>query len=212
MIISTVSLKGGTGKTTVAINLAVYFAVVKNKSVVIIDTDTNANCISWWNHRKEELDNLSVIHAPVSKKLKDSIDSSEEKYDIVIIDGTPALSNLSGAIMLISDLTIFPIMASPVDFWTFDEIFMPKYEEVKKLNPDFLGVLFMNNVDNRTTLSKEMGEILEDYKLPVFSTYFSDLSIYKDSLAYGKGVVEMKPDRARNEVKSLANEIMNFLR
>ena len=100
MIVSVLNLKGGAGKTTVSINLAVELAYY-GYSVLIIDTDKQKNASDWYQAREQNEDlkeNLAVEYPDYkldlfainnAEQLKKEIFSFEEQYDIVIIDGCP---------------------------------------------------------------------------------------------------------------------------
>lgn len=210
MIISTVSLKGGSGKTTTAINLAVYYSSL-NYSVTIVDADENENSIKWSGVRDCSVNPVTVVGLKNPAALRNNINELHSKTDIVIIDGTPAINEISATIMLLSDLTIFPLQASPLDVWAFDEKFMPKFEEIKTIQPDLKGIILLNNIDPRTKFSREIKEFVNDYKLPVLKTVISDLQVYKDCIAYGMGAIEANNQKAKTEIFNLGNELNNYV-
>ena len=72
MKIGITNLKGGVGKSTITQNLAVCFAHLDYK-VVIVDTDTNQNSLSWYGARDSELPNINVVGVSESEALSKSI-------------------------------------------------------------------------------------------------------------------------------------------
>jgi len=211
MIISTVSLKGGVGKTTAAINLAVYFSKLNN-SVLLIDADKNGNALKWSGIRDNQGTPITTVSMPSAAALRANINNLIVGYDIVIIDGTPAINEIANTIMLLSDLALFPIQASPLDLWAFDEKFVPKFQEIKILKPDLLGLILLNNIDSRTSLSNEIQEAVEAYEIPVLKAKLSDRIVYRDSIAYGLSALEYKDKKAVQEVNNLGVEISEYLK
>lgn len=210
MVISTVSLKGGVGKTTVAINLAVYFSQIGH-STLIIDADENSNAISWAGVRDSGKYEITTVSLNNPAALRNNINSLKEKNEVIIIDGTPAINEIANTIMLISDVAIFPIQASPLDLWAFDKKFLPKFKQIKAVKPDLLGLILLNNIDSRTKLSKEIFEAVETFEIPVLNTTVGDRVIYKDSIAYGLSALECDDIKAIKEINALGNEIVKLI-
>ena len=111
MIIGITSLKGGCGKSQVSINLSVYFAN-KGYSVVIIDSDANQTCGQFSGLRPEDKPDVTVVGMTDPKQIRRNAGKLEEQFDIVIIDGVPALSQMASTIILLSDLLLIPLIAS----------------------------------------------------------------------------------------------------
>lgn len=210
MIISTVSLKGGSGKTTAAVNLAVYFSDL-GYSVLLIDADQNGNALKWSGIRDKEKCKVVTVALPSAAALRNNISELSKKADYVIIDGTPALNEISATIMLLSDVSIFPLQASPLDLWAFNDKFLPKYNEVKLIKPSLQGYILLNNIDGRTKLSDEVTEFVNSYEIPVFKNHIADRTIYRDSIAYGLSVLECPNVKAAKEIENLGHELLIIL-
>lgn len=112
MIIGIVSLKGGAGKSTTAINLAVAYAT-KGYKVTIIDTDANGTCIHWSGLRPENMPNVMCVALQTTEALRKNIKALYEGCDIAIIDGTPAIDEKTSTIIMLSTLFIVPVLPSP---------------------------------------------------------------------------------------------------
>jgi chromosome partitioning protein len=89
IVIAIVGQKGGTGKTTTAIGLAVA-AVEAGQTAVIIDLDPQANAANWKDRRRA--DNPAVVSAPPSR-LRQAVEAAaNHAADFVVID-TPGKSD-----------------------------------------------------------------------------------------------------------------------
>src|SRR3954470_5471461 len=102
MIIGITNLKGGVGKTTISINLAVCFAHMQYK-VCIVDTDTNQNSMTWNTARDESLPAITVVGVTDPKALQKTVQQLHNSYDVILIDGTPNLNEMSTRIVLAAD-------------------------------------------------------------------------------------------------------------
>jgi chromosome partitioning protein len=92
MKIGITNLKGGVGKTTISLNLAVCFAHMGYK-VCIIDTDANQNSLQWLGVRDENLPDILVAGSTDPKAINKVTDNLQHnQHDIFILDGTPNLS------------------------------------------------------------------------------------------------------------------------
>ena len=82
MIITLGNTKGGVGKTTIAVNLAVE-AVKDGKTVLLIDTDPQGSSIAFRTER--ETDDIKAV-ALVSDKLHKDIQGFVSAFDFIVID------------------------------------------------------------------------------------------------------------------------------
>lgn len=211
MVISTVSLKGGSGKTTIAINVAVQLACLKYR-VAVIDADpNNQNAIKWSGFRPDELPTILTVSIPEAEALRKNIFRIKEEYDYVIIDGTPALAELTGVIMLLSDLVILPLKSSCWDVWAFADKFLPKFRDVKSLKPDLEFRILRNAVQKRKLISREVIKLLDEYDLPIFKTAVGDRTSFEFTPMQGIGVVESVDKNAAFEIEQLTQEIIKVL-
>ncbi|ECC9557145.1 ParA family protein, partial [Salmonella enterica subsp. salamae] len=109
-VISFLNPKGGSGKTTGTINVSTCIA--KNNRVAVVDTDPQQSLANW---NKAEKANFDVFTAASEKDVY-TIRKELAGYDYVIIDGAGALSVITAAAVMVSDLVIIPVTPSPLDF------------------------------------------------------------------------------------------------
>ena len=211
MVISFVSLKGGSGKTTLSTNLAVSYAI-KGASICLIDADpNNQNTLKWSGIRPEEKRSITTVALPDPDALRKNIKDLELKHDIVIIDGTPALAKLTGTIMLLSDLVILPIRSSTWDIWAFNDQFLPKLEEIRALRPDVNCWIVRNCYNARKIITREALEVIEQYDIPIMRSKIGDRTVFEFAPSRGLGVVECDDELASWEIDYLRNEVSEIL-
>jgi len=206
MKIGITSLKGGVGKSQLSMNLAVYFAN-KNYSVVIIDSDTNQTCSQWSGLRPENLPDVTVVGMTDAKQIRRNVGKLEEQFDIVIIDGVPALSQMASTIILLSDLLLIPMIASPADLWATEK-FLDRFDEARTLKGEDIPSYFVYNIhDNRLNLTKEVEEVVTEYDIQALKSSLRNRVAYRECVAVGMGVIEYKDKKAKEEMMNLGKEI-----
>lgn len=217
MIISTLSLKGGAGKTTICANLAVYFAENEYK-VIIVDIDKNRNIEEWINRRNEfnaELPKIDYVVLDNKEIFREQFDSVTSAYDIVLIDGKPAVDEMAAFVLSLSNFALFPIIPSPLDMWTNENVFIKRFKVAKEHNTELISAFILNRIKPGTNLFYECQTELYEYKansgILTLESVISDRMIYAESIIQGLGVLETKNYKARGEVRKLGDEIIKLL-
>lgn len=213
MVIAVTNLKGGVGKTTIATNIAVCLAYA-GYDVCIVDTDLGQqSSMEWSGNRSAELKAIPVFGVNV-KQLNKEVDELKKRYNIVVIDGTPHLSELADRTILASDVLLIPLTPSVYDFRGF-EGFLQRYEQIKNIkvssgsNTDAFVIL--NRVVPNTNVSKDIQEAVEAYDIQMLKTKLVSRISYVDTASEGKGVVEYKDKKAKEEMEELTKEILEIM-
>ena len=209
MIVSVTSLKGGVGKSTIAQNLAVGFANIGYK-VAIIDTDTNASTVHWSGLRDEDLAPIMVMGISTSEALRKNVKKLHEDYEIIVIDGTPSMNKLVSTIMILGDIVLIPIRPSGFDIWATEK-FLEKYDQAKALKDDIKASFILNEFNGKLNLSQEIKEALNELNIPTLKTTVKNRIAYQEAAVMGLGVYEYKDPKAKKEIVSLTNEVLENL-
>ncbi|GAB2564430.1 ParA family partition ATPase [Spirosoma aerophilum] len=210
MIISVTSLKGGVGKSTVAQNLAVCFAH-SEYSVCIVDVDTNQSALRWSGLRDEELPAVPVYGLTDGMELSKNIKHLNQSHEIVIIDGTPSLSQVTSKIILLADLLIIPILPSGLDIWATEK-FIDRYRDAEQQKEETIPAYFLINQNQTTNLSREVKEVLEATGISVFNSSLRNRIAYREAVIKGLGVYEYKDEKAKAEMIELFKDVKNAIK
>ncbi|OLY95613.1 plasmid segregation oscillating ATPase ParF [Cnuella takakiae] len=209
MKIGITNLKGGVGKTTLSINLAVCFAHMGYK-VCIVDTDTNQNSLQWYGAREEGLPEVLVVGTTDPKALNKAVDNLHGQHDIIIMDGTPNLSEMNTRVMMASDLLIIPTRPGAHDFRAMNEFFT-RFDQVKELRSDVAAYFLINEFDERVNLHRTVRESLQQhYDIPILNTVLKSRTAYGEASMMGTGVFEHSDNKAKAEMVALTNEILQL--
>jgi chromosome partitioning protein len=209
MKIGITNLKGGVGKTTLSINLAVCFSHMGYK-VCIVDTDTNQNSIQWYGAREENLPQILVVGTTEPKALTKTVDDLSTHYEIIIMDGTPNLSEMNTRVMMSSDLLIIPTRPGAHDFRAMSEFFS-RFNQVKEIKGDLPAYFLINEYDERLTAHKTVKDSLQqNFDIPILVSVLKSRTAYGEGSLMGTGVYEQSDPKAKAEIISLTNEILQL--
>ena len=201
--------KGGSGKTTLAVHLALAFIKYHNLKVAVIDTDPQGSLGKWFMIRTEKKvsnDNLTFKTASLwgaqyeSKTLK-------KDHDIVIIDTPPKIESDARPSIESADLVLIPVAASHVDFWATGAI----VEIAKKANKKIL--IQINRSSQRSKLISKTNEFIRSLNLSATKTIIGNRQIFASSMGEGKTAVEkQKKSNAVEEIKQLSEQILSEIK
>jgi chromosome partitioning protein len=215
MKIAITNLKGGVGKTTIAVNLAASFTA-RGKKVCIIDTDQKQHsALEWAGIRSENRPLIQVVAMGQNQINNKILADFEEKFDVVLLDGTPQLSELATRTILVSDILIIPISPSIFDFRAF-ESFLKLVNEMNE-NRVAAGLkevqpyIVLNRINQSANIAKEIGEALAGYNTPLTATRLVNRTAYADTASDGLGVVEGKDKKAKDEFNRFTDEIETII-
>lgn len=211
MIISVSSLKGGVGKSTITQNLAVCFSHM-GYSVFIADTDANQSCMYWIENRDDELPSIIVGGYEDGKALSKIIPQLESKFDIVLIDGTPSLSEVTSRIILLSDFLIIPILSGAMDIRATEK-FIDRYEKaVEEKGQHIPAFILLNQFDKRLSLSREVLDVLKEIEaVQILKNKIGYRVAYKEANIKGLGVYEYGNEKAKDEITKITNEVLSII-
>ncbi|MFC1836806.1 AAA family ATPase [Thermodesulfobacteriota bacterium] len=211
MIILIGGEKGGTGKTTIAINLAAMRAN-KGKDVLLVDTDRQSSASYWAQKRNEaghspRIPCVQVFGDSLHFEIKDLVN----RYDDIILDAGGRESPELRAGLVVSEKVFIPIQASQFDVWTLD-----RAEELVRtargFNPDLSAFVIINRASPNPMVSEstDAQELLKDFQLlQLANTVIRDRIIYRKAAREGLCVAEMVPEdqKATKEMGQFFGEV-----
>lgn len=216
--------KGGTGKTTVAINLAVI-SVNEGKKTLLIDTDRQQTATDWVNSRDDKIDKqikdglIPIKRLPCIQKygahVHKEITSFRESYDHIIVDAGGFDSYELRSSMLAADRFYAPLKASQNDIWALSNL-LEIIKAAKINNPNLIAKAFFNDVESHPNVKtlKEAQEAVnsEDENILEMSNITIRSRIcFKTSIPKGRGITELerKDAKAIEEIMAVYNDIFN---
>lgn len=211
MIVAVAHMKGGTGKTTIAVQMSLY-RKLKNpsKKVWLVDADSQQSASDCLSFRDEAAISPSVEHSFFSngKDLAEGLREKADDFDDVIIDCGGRDSECLRIALLACDVLLIPTTPRAFEVWAtsrFEEII----EEAKASGAEFQSYAFINRAD-RSAESRDVQEILSDMKEIKFldAPVFNRLAFAR-AAAEGLSVLEQKKKdkKAIQEMQKLTNSV-----
>jgi chromosome partitioning protein len=213
-VIAIVNQKGGSGKTTVSMQLAGSLARRK-QSVLVIDADPQATATRCAAAATDENPFPAAVvgMGAANTKVHREVSKFMDKYDFIIIDTPPAAeAQVTQSALLIADLALIPVIPSPYDLWATVQI-KQAIESAKTINENLEVRLVINQCQPNTTLAKDSMDVLPEFGLDVCRTYLRQRTVYRQSAAFGQSVHQLgkKAKDAISEIEDLTNEILTIL-
>lgn len=223
MIVLVGGEKGGTGKSTVATNIATM-RTLRGRDTLLFDIDPQKTSTFWASRRDEN--NIQPRIASCQKILdsrvlnsgmviRNELKALVPKYQDIIVDAGGAASEVLRAAMTMADVLVLPLMPSSFDIWTLGTV-NNLISEAKHTNPKLMVKVVYNKVAPHPQTAKaeidESNEILGDFEcIKKFNTTLIYRVAVRRSQGKGLAIAEYKPfdDKAIEEISALYKEIFN---
>lgn len=209
MIISFLNQKGGTGKTTLSINVAHGLLLLGNR-VLVVDSDPQGSARDWAAARdKEPLFPVIGIDRPVLHK---ELPNIAKDYDFVVIDGPPRVYELARSAIMATELVIVPVQPSPYDVWAAEEI-IGLTREASLFKENLKSVFVINRKISNTVIGRDVKDALNQYEIETLEPPITQRVIFAETAASGSTVLEAEPrGRAAGEIRQLVQSILGVMK
>jgi chromosome partitioning protein len=203
MILVCGGIKGGSGKTTMATNLAAIRAGT-GKDVLLVDADEPESATIFTAIRKRDQRERPQYTSIILREsqVRAEIDRMRLKYDDVIVDTGGRDTRAQRASLSLADVLLLPFNPRSLDIWTIENV-EKLLEDMRTINPELRAVSFLNRADPVGSDNEDSREILS----AVAGIEFAGLTIvnrkaFGKAVALGLSVMELnKPDeKAAREI------------
>ncbi len=193
MIITIGGIKGGSGKTTVATNLAVMRANT-GRDVLLIDADDQETATDFTALRTEKREGGAGYTGIklTGPAVRTETLKLREKYQDIVIDTGGRDTTSQRAALAISDVLLIPFVPRSFDIWTIEKV-AELVEEMKAANPTLRAHTFINRADSRGSDNEDAAEVLRDSKtLLLLPAVIGQRKAFGNAAAEGLSVTELR--------------------
>ncbi len=203
MVLTVAQQKGGSGKTTLAVNLAVEFTR-RGMKVALLDTDPQGSLGRWFLARREAFGDAGMEFSTASAwGVAYECEKLKRQADVVIIDTPPKVDADLRPALREADLVLVPVAASMMDLWATDGVFDLITRESRR------AVIVLNRVKAGTRLGAEVATAAALVN-GVAKATLGQRVVYAETLGQGRGAGEARGS-AVAEVRALADEVLLLL-
>lgn len=203
--IAILSQKGGTGKTTLALHLAVA-AERARKAVAVLDLDPQSSAAGWKDSRPDEAPSVTSIQASRLTQARDL--AARSGADLVIIDSAPHSADAAVAAAEAADLILTPCRPGILDLRA-----IATTARIVKLTGR-PGYVVLNHAPPRAPrLLEDAMEALKQHDLPIAPVVIHQRSAFAHSLTVGQTAQEYEPNgRAAEEITQLYKWVSKLIK
>lgn len=209
--IAVANLKGGVGKTTLAVNLACELAS-DGGAVVLIDADAQGSASAWAARAKLPVKSeaMPIDDAREAGRWLDRV--RHIRADWLVIDCPPHIGAATEAAVGWADLVLVPVGASGLDLVATQSALrlIAKARERRKVGPRAL--LIPSKLDARTAAAREIDAALKQFGEPIGPSIHQRIS-FADAFTAGQWIGAYSPDSdAHNEIRAVARKSKGALK
>ena len=202
IVIAVAQRKGGTGKTTLAANLAA--AMAAGHRVALLDIDPQGSLTRWHALRLALGGTAPLTFSNVAGwRLTAELDRLKRAHDIVIVDSPPQIDTEAKLAVRGATLVLIPVQPSPPDVWAAEGTLKLAAEERRPV------AIVLNRVPASPRQKDAVAAELAVREIPLLRTTIGNRTAFVDAFAAGLGVSESAPrSSAAQEIRALVAEIL----
>ena len=205
-LIAMMGNKGGTGKTTLTVNLAA--GLMRKAPTAVLDLDPQRSAWQWsriaerqaWSaHVREGQGNIGEI-----------VNELAAQYRYVVIDCPPSVQSAqTEAALRLVDQALVPVQPSPMDLWATLSV-VEAVNAARRDHPRLQARIVLNQLETQTVLSRDIRAVIDEVGLPVLRNDVRRRAIYRNAMAEGKTVFEMggAGREAAAEIEQVLTEVI----
>lgn len=211
MIILVGGEKGGSGKSCLAQNIAVYLTQELKATVLIVDCDPQRTTSDWIQERNSNPQLSHINCVQLYGKIRNDLLSLQKHYDYIIVDCGGQDNLALRAAMSVAAHVLIPLRPKRRDLKT-----VPHMEDIistcQMVNPKLHAAFVITQCPSLPSMSSrilEAKEVCRTYDVDVLNAITFSRNIYDDSEEQGLSVMEIDPTgKAASEIRGIVDEML----
>ena len=209
MILALVNIKGGVGKTTLAVNIAVARALA-GADVLLVDADDQGSAADFTQHRTNEIGAAGYTAMRLKgRELRSEVGKLKGKFDDIVIDVGGQENEGLLAALKVADKALIPVQPSTFDVWSFERI-ADLIADARGVNEGLRALAVLNAADAQGHDNDEAREILGKFdQIEVMDMAIVRRKAFRNAAAQGRSVLDMSPRdaKAAGEMRALVKAL-----
>jgi chromosome partitioning protein len=211
MILAVGHTKGGVGKTTLAINLAIVRGH-QGKDVLLVDGDEQRTALTFTELRTELLGQPGYTAVSLQgAALRTQVRQLASKYDEIIIDVGGRDTGSLRAALTVTETLLIPVQPRSFDIWAIDQL-IELIREARELNDQLRALVLLNAADAQGQDNEAAIDAVKEVEgLEVLTTFIGRRKAFPNAAAHGRAVTEYTPRDAKaiDELERLMELLYN---
>ena len=205
-VIAVINQKGGSGKTTLALNLAAGLG--RRARTAVADADPQRSISQWISMGENE----SAL--PISTQIGVNPDAEiarlKQNHRYVVVDCPPSVQGaVIEAVLASADLVLIPVLPSPLDLWASVEMAV-LVKQAQQKDRALQAYLVLNQVETRNSLSRSMQQAVAELDVPLLQACLERRAAYRSAAVEGKSVYDLgnRGTQAVKDIEAIIEEIL----
>lgn len=208
MILAVGNIKGGVGKTTLAVNIAIARSLA-GRDVLLVDGDEQRTAIIFTDLRTEQTgsSNYTVVGLH-GTSLRTQVRQLANKYNDIVIDVGGRDTGSLRAALTVAETLLIPVQPRSFDIWAVDQV-ADLIKEAREIN-DLRVVAILNAADAQGRDNEEAAQVISDVEgIEMLQMTIGRRKAFPNAAATGRSVLEQNPKDAKavDELTSLVEAL-----
>ncbi len=199
-VVAVAQQKGGSGKSTIAANLAAVLAA-DGRRVALLDTDPQGSVTRWHEERRRHENRAApfFFDRPSGWRVPIALDKLRRNQDVVVLDTPPHAGTDAKVAIRAADLVLMPLQPSPADLWASEGTRKLAAEERRPLRA------LLNRVPAQGKMRDRVAAALAEQEVPLLEQSPGNRAQFGAAFLDGLSVTEAAPrSAAAAEMRALA--------
>ena len=206
MILAVGNVKGGVGKTTLAVNLAIAFSRAK-RDVLLIDGDEQGTALAFTDIRTTEKGKPATRPLPSWSEYSYAGTPACSKYSDIVIDVGGRDTGSLRAALTVADVVLIPVKPRSFDLWGVDQT-ADLVREAREINEKLRAIAVLNEADPQGKDNQAATDALREVPgIELAPVLIVRRKAFPNAAAAGLGVLEYDDPKAIDEL----NQLTKFL-
>jgi chromosome partitioning protein len=209
MILAVGNIKGGVGKTTLAVNLTIALAQ-QGRDILLVDGDEQRTATTFTELRTEQLGQAGYTAVSLhGAAIRTQVRQLSPKYNDIVIDIGGRDTGSLRAALTVAETLLIPVQPRSFDIWAVDQV-AELVKEAREINEGLRAFVILNGADAQGRDNEESAEALSEIEgLEFLPVSIGRRKAFPNAAATGRAVTEQTPkdSKAVEELAALLSAI-----